>query len=905
MDASGRAAWAGLVVMGVCVVACGPMPGGSGRPPRGDVDDPIATVAAPLFSTNTVSYGGGGVLANVRVVPVFWGSGVAASTQTEIHCMYTSAVMGPYIDALSEYDTPTQHIGRGTVAANVTISPANTSSTLTDAAIQSELAARIGSGALPTPSSDTLFMIHFPPGISITNAQGTSCTKFGFCGYHASFLLNNRSVRYAVLPDHGQSSPCATLCGPTSIPFESLEKTASQQLMDAITDPDPNNGWIGGQGEIGEPCKGEVTIPGTNYAVVHQLWSNTQNICATSPSGLSATEPPIIRPGQTLTGLFSAATPASLAGSCFANASVTTNVSLPLQTLRQSFDFIDFTVPPSRAGEFGPATLFINNSDGSGPAVVTFEYLPDPAIPISVSPATGPMQGGTAVTIAAANMTSAGFPAGPFANLIIAFGDATTPATRVQCSHTTCTASTPAHDPGTVDVILSAGPVSRTLPQAFTFTGPRITDVSPRSGPITGGTVVRVHAVDIADVSQSVFDVSALFGGISINNVSCRRVQLNEADCDVTSPAVAQVPTSPDGITPLPVDIQLQVPHSPMPLTTPTGAVDGFTYEQEAKLSSFAFVSAIGVGGTSVNARLTLNGNAPAGDAVITLALDPGSPSGVLDVPPTVRVTAGQTETLVPIDVIGQNYAGPVSVVASYVGATGPATSLSATLWVVPTPPPTLGQVGPICAGQSATLAVTLSEPVPPGGGSVTLTSDSAALTVPSSIPLSPGTTDVAVPIVAGFPAAVETAHVSVSYFGIVVDTSVDVLSASTVFLRLPSLVEGGTVATGQLSLCTPGTFPLTSVAVTSDSPQATPPAFVVFAPRQSVAPLPVPTSPTASRISATITATLGSYSTSAVLHIMPPPAPRHCVSGKLPCTCPDGTSTCVTSARQCVAFCL
>jgi hypothetical protein len=117
----------------------------------------------------------------------------------------------------------------------------------------------------------------------------------------------------------------------------------------------------------------------------------------------------------------------------------------------------------------------------------------------------------------------------------------------------------------------------------------------------------------------------------------------------------------------------------------------------------------------------------------------------------------------------------------------------------------------------------------------------------------------VAVPIVAGFPAAVETAHVSVSYFGIVAATSVDVLSASTVFLKLPALVEGGSVATGQISLCTPGTFLLTSVAVTSDSPRATPPAFVFFAPRQSVAPLSVPTSPTATRISATITATLGS----------------------------------------------
>ena len=78
-----------------------------------------------------------------------------------------------------------------------------------DAQIQSELLAQITAGHLPAPVLDaagnpnTLYMIFFPPGKTITQGGSNSCQAGGFCAYHGttSTLLNGKNVLYGVMPD--------------------------------------------------------------------------------------------------------------------------------------------------------------------------------------------------------------------------------------------------------------------------------------------------------------------------------------------------------------------------------------------------------------------------------------------------------------------------------------------------------------------------------------------------------------------------------------------------------------------------------------------------------------------------------------------------------------------------------
>jgi hypothetical protein len=104
----------------------------------------------------------------------------------------------------------------------------------------------------------------------------------GFCGYHSSFLHGLTDVRYAVLADMGPSSACYNDCW-TGEPFSDLTKTFSHELVEAITDPDLNTGWMDvGVGEIGDLCNSTIlnlVTPAGTDVTVQEEWSNQSNAC--------------------------------------------------------------------------------------------------------------------------------------------------------------------------------------------------------------------------------------------------------------------------------------------------------------------------------------------------------------------------------------------------------------------------------------------------------------------------------------------------------------------------------------------------------------------------------------------------------------------------------------------------
>ncbi len=266
-----------------------------------------------------LGYYGGPVVSNVQVVVVFWGSGVSSVVTNGIGGFFQNITNSSYFDLLSEYAStvPTvgggagtgQSIGRGTYGGSFTIAPSicnKTPCTVTDGLLQSELISQISDAHLPPPELDadgnvnTLYMIYFPPGVTIRQVSATSCVVF--CAYHGTTgtTFNSKNLAYGVMPDFGPTSGCSSGCGNGS-EFQNVTSVSSHEMAETVTDVDvgiatvfapplawydPNSTDKDGGGEIGDICNGQqsaVTTSGGTYTV-QQLWSNQANACVSTGS---------------------------------------------------------------------------------------------------------------------------------------------------------------------------------------------------------------------------------------------------------------------------------------------------------------------------------------------------------------------------------------------------------------------------------------------------------------------------------------------------------------------------------------------------------------------------------------------------------------------------------------------
>ncbi|MGE5322270.1 MAG: hypothetical protein ACM3SW_05390 [Actinomycetota bacterium] len=262
-----------------------------------------------------LNYWGGPVISNVHVVQVLYGSGsynaqvagTASPTMGQFYGDLTGANSG-YTSLLTQYNTPAtggtnQTIGNGTFDGLFQIVPsaANNGSTITDSQVQSELLAQISAGHLPAPildaagNPDTLYMIFFPPGKTITQGGSSSCQAGGFCAYHGttSTLFSGHNVLYGVHPDM-QSGLCATGgCGNAGV-FGNYTSVTSHELTEAITDAfvgiattfAPPLAWYDqNNGEIGDICNGQqgtYVANGTSYTIQLEF-SNAASNCVLPP----------------------------------------------------------------------------------------------------------------------------------------------------------------------------------------------------------------------------------------------------------------------------------------------------------------------------------------------------------------------------------------------------------------------------------------------------------------------------------------------------------------------------------------------------------------------------------------------------------------------------------------------
>ena len=234
----------------------------------------------------TVTYHGGGVLANVEAQAVYlggdWQTNSSLQTQTGQFDQFLSTIVsGQYMDMLTNAG---YGVGRGTARAgaidNISL---NKTAGITDASIQQDIQAMINAKQLQTPDANRLYVVYVEPGVVVHDGADSSATTF--LGYHGAFAGRTASgtaadIRYAVIPYPGGVNPSPHSQG-FATSFDEQTTVSSHEIAEAVTDPNVNYknlGWYDDQlnGEIGDLTDATVVFNG--YLVQKVVNKNDQPI---------------------------------------------------------------------------------------------------------------------------------------------------------------------------------------------------------------------------------------------------------------------------------------------------------------------------------------------------------------------------------------------------------------------------------------------------------------------------------------------------------------------------------------------------------------------------------------------------------------------------------------------------
>jgi hypothetical protein len=225
--------------------------------------------------------------------------------------------------------------------------------------------------------------------------------------------------------------------------------------------------------------------------------------------------------------------------------------------------------PPHLAGS---VDVLVTTLSGTSANTAADNYLYGAAAPTitSVAPSSGPLSGGNTVTITGTGLTGA---------TGVTFGGVAGTSINV-ASDTSLTVVAPTHAAGVVDIVVttSIGSNANTAADNYTYSNaPFITDLSPASGPIGGGTIVTITGVGFTGAT------SVTFGGTAATTYTVN----SSTQITATAPAhsagtVNVVITGPDGSSPT------------------DGTDDNYVYGSGPVITSISPTSGPVTGGTSV-----------------------------------------------------------------------------------------------------------------------------------------------------------------------------------------------------------------------------------------------------------------------------------------------------------------
>ena len=239
-------------------------------------------------------------------------------------------------------------------------------------------------------------------------------------------------------------------------------------------------------------------------------------------SGFSYVLPPTVGGVSPNTGTTTGGTAVTITGANFAaGATVTFGVAAATNVVVANGTTITATTPPGSAGGVTVAVM-VGGQSGNLPSGFTYAVIPTVS---SVSPNSGAIAGGTAVTITGTNFA---------AGATVAFG-ASAATNVVVVNGTTITATTPAGSIGSVTVTVTVNGLSGSLANGFTYAlPPTVSSVSPGIGSTTGGTAVTIMGTNF------VAGTTVTFGATLATNI----VVVNGTTITATTPAGTSGPVT-------------------------------------------------------------------------------------------------------------------------------------------------------------------------------------------------------------------------------------------------------------------------------------------------------------------------------------------------------------------------
>ena len=386
-------------------------------------------------------------------------------------------------------------------------------------------------------------------------------------------------------------------------------------------------------------------------------------------------------------------------------------------------------VDPS--GSAGAVTVSVTAAGGTGTLPAAFTYVAAPTV-TKVAPTSGPLDGGTTVTVTGTNFTTV---------TAVKFGTKTGTSISRK-SATQLTVVDPSGSAGAVAVSVAAVGGTGTLPAAFTYvSSPTVTKVTPSKGPLAGGTTVTVTGSGFTTVTAVTFGTKT---GTSISRKSA--TQLTVVDPSGSAGAVAVAVTAASGTGTLPAGFTYVAAPTVTKVAPTNGPAAGGTTVTVTG-TNFTTVTAVTFGtktGTAISRKSAtqLTVTDPSGSAgAVAVSVTAAGGTGTLPAAftyvaaPTVTVvapTSGPTAGGTAVTVTGTNFTTVTAV--KFGTKTGTAISRkSATQLTVVDPSGSAGAVAVsvTAAGGTGTLPAAFTYVAPPTVTKVT----------PSKGPLAGGTT--------------------------------------------------------------------------------------------------------------------------------------------------------------------
>jgi len=237
-------------------------------------------------STNGINYHGGPVMVNPNKIYYIWYGNWSGNTAMTILESLAGSIGGsPYFNInTTYYNGSNVHVQNAVTFAGSTTDNYSVGTSLSDAQIQSVVASKITSGALPKDANAVYFVLTSK---DVTASSGF-CTQY--CGWHTHATISGTDIKYSFVgnPDRCPSACAAQTTSPNgNSGADGMASIISHELEEAVTDPDLN-AWYDRRGaENADKCawtfgtestaangsKYNVTLGSRNY-LIQRNWVN-------------------------------------------------------------------------------------------------------------------------------------------------------------------------------------------------------------------------------------------------------------------------------------------------------------------------------------------------------------------------------------------------------------------------------------------------------------------------------------------------------------------------------------------------------------------------------------------------------------------------------------------------------